>query len=103
MVAVKTVQKIVREILATRFPKIKIVTIKVVEDEDYVGTSLLRIDITFKAKDGDFDPARMRELPRLIMPKLKEAEETKDMGFPLLSFIAASELGKHKSGRARAN
>lgn len=103
MVAIKTVQKIVREILVAKFPKIKINSIKVVEDEDYEGTSILRIDINFTAKDGDFDPAKMRELPRLIMPKLKEAEETKDMGFPLFSFIAASELGKQKSGRARAN
>lgn len=103
MVALQTVKKIVRETLVAHFPKIKIVKITAAEDEDYEGNSIIRIDITFNAKDGDFDPAKLRTLPRLIMPKLKRADETKDMGFPLLSFIAASELGKSKSGRARAN
>lgn len=103
MLVVKKVEQIVRETLQTRFPKIKVIGIKVVEDEDYEGKSILRIDITFKAKDGDFDPARMRELPRLIMPKLKDAEETRGTGFPLFSFIAQSELGKLKAARNRAS
>jgi hypothetical protein len=56
MVAIKTVQKIV---LVAKFPKIKVNKITVVEDEDYEGNSILRIDINFTAKDGDFDPAKM--------------------------------------------
>lgn len=97
MIVAKKVQEIVRETLGARFPKIKIIRIKVVEDFDQDDNALLRIDIVFKAKDGDFDPAKLRELPRLIMPKLKEAEETRTTGFPVFSFIANSEVGKLKS------
>lgn len=100
MIVVTKVQKIVREILKERFPKVNVVAINVDEDEDYDGNAILRINVIFKAKDGNFDPARMRELPRLVMPKLRETVETRETGFPVFSFIADSELGKQKSERA---
>ncbi|HVW72669.1 MAG TPA: hypothetical protein VHC39_03440 [Rhizomicrobium sp.] len=100
MIVITKVQKIVREALKERFPKIKIIAINVEEDEDYDGNEILRINVIFRAKEGDFDPARMHELPRLVMPKLKDAVETRGTGFPLFSFIAESELGKLKAERA---
>jgi hypothetical protein len=97
MLVMNKVQQIVRETLESRFPKLQIVRIEVAEDTDDDDNTILRIQVIFEAKEGDFDPAKLREMPRLIMPKLKEAKET---GFPLFSFISKSDFGTVKTARA---
>jgi hypothetical protein len=99
----KKVAQIVKQTLGARFPEVQVIRIRVEEDFDADDKAILRIDITFKTKSANFDLAKLRELPRLIMPKLKEAKETKEAGFPLFSYIAKSELGKQKAARSRAS
>jgi hypothetical protein len=85
--------KIVSSTLKTMFPEIEIVRVNVAEHRDDEGDAILEITVVFGANDRDFDSARLKELPRLIMPKLREVKED---GFPMFSFVSESDLGKMK-------
>ena len=83
-------RKIVRSTLEECFPKLTIVRINFSDDMSDDADPILRIKVIYDANDRDFDPAEIRELPRLILPKLAKAHEP---GFPVFSFIAKSDLG----------
>lgn len=81
--------KIVSSTLEAMFPEVEIVRVTVEEHRDDEGAAILEITVVFGADDGDFDTARLRELPRLIMPKLREVKED---GFPMFSFVSEADL-----------
>lgn len=94
---VAKIQQIVRETLEEKFPKLKIARIGVSEHTDDDGDAIIEIQVVFEGGEKDFDPAQLRELPRLIMPKLEKMDER---GFPLFSFISKSDFGKRKTEAA---
>lgn len=87
------IEKIVRSALRERFPKIHVVGVNIDDDTDEDGDAILRIRIIFESGDKDFDPTKIPPLMRAIIPKLSAAHLP---GFPILSFIAKSDLGKLK-------
>lgn len=93
----KRVTRAVRSVLEDVFPKIEITSINVAEHFDDDGEKVIEIQVVFDADDRDFDPRRLGELPRLIMPKL---DKLKEDGFPLFSFVSKSDLGKKKTAAA---
>ena len=87
------VEAAIRETVHARFPKMRIVRINTRQHTDDEGDRIIDITVVYDADKKDFDPAKLRELPRLLMPKLAKVKED---GFPLFSFVARSDLGKLK-------
>jgi hypothetical protein len=83
--------------LSKRFPKMRVLSIDVRASEDEDGGDTIDVDVVFEAKnERDFDPAKVPACISEIVVALSE----KDVPFPVLSFIAKSDLGKRKSEAA---
>lgn len=86
-----TIRDIVRSILSERFENIDIVSINIDRDVDEDGAPILLVKVVFDGKKKQLDAKKASGLVRRILPKLAEADER---GFPVLSFIEKSDLGK---------
>jgi len=93
LLKVRNVEQIVKTALRGRFPKIHVLSVNVSDDMDDDGDIVLQIKVVFEAANGDLDPTEIPTFVREIMPLLSEAKQP---GFPVVTFIAKSDLGKLK-------
>ena len=91
------VKEIVESVLRSRFKDIDFSVIDIRPDVDEDGQRVLYVKIGFDSKTKFLDAGETSGLLRRILPKM---EETGEHGFPILSFIAKSELGKMSSDAA---
>ncbi len=90
------VRKIVKETLSGEYDHIRIVDVKVHEDVDSDGDSVLRVDVIFDGVPREADARKMSGAVRKLRPKL---DRIRQAGFPLLSFISRSD---YQTGHASA-
>jgi hypothetical protein len=62
--------------------------------EDQGDDDIIEIDVVLAGRPTSSEIAEMRTLPREIISQLQKADEHR---FPVLSFIAASEMRKSRS------
>lgn len=87
------IQDWVRELSSKQFGEIKIVTINVRPTIGADGDKIFQISLVYEGKPKRLDPEKTIGLTRKLLDRLSGAGET---GFPILSFIAQSDLGKTK-------
>jgi hypothetical protein len=90
------IERVVTETVARDFDKVKILSVRVREDEDS-DDDLLRIDVVFEGAPKDIDARKVSGMVRRIRPKLIELGES---AFPLFSFISKSDAGSLKLASA---
>ena len=91
MIDANEVRKIVGDLLSKHLDGIEIVAINVHPGEDADGDAVLTINVVFEDKQKLLVPRKISSMPtRVRRGLLKTGEE----GFPIMSFIAKSELGK---------
>ena len=84
---------VIGEVLAKRFPKVHVLSINLRATESDDGNDVIDVAVVFEAKEKrDFDPSKIP----LCLSDIADALSEKDAPFPVLSFIAKSELGKRK-------
>lgn len=88
--------EVITQTLREEFEQIEICDLRVVEDVDVDGDLVLRVKVVFNAERKKLDTTKRLGLLRHLRPKLAELGQA---GFPVFSFIAASEL---KGGKAEA-
>ena len=73
----------------------EVLSVHVVSDLDYYGDEIFRVKIVFEpsTKEGLLDPGKTTGLVRRILPKLSENGAA---GFPILSFISASDYKDYR-------
>ncbi|HEU0222957.1 MAG TPA: hypothetical protein VFR34_12200 [Paracoccaceae bacterium] len=91
------VRDIVANLLRERFANVTFRSIDVEPDEDADGDRILRVRVVFDAERKTLDPRKTLGLIRHLRPRLSKIKEE---GFPVLSFIAASELEGEKPAAA---
>lgn len=84
---------IVRSLLTDRFPDAKIDGVVIKADTDNDGDRILRITVVVASAMENLDRDSLFGFARLLQPKLEAAESDE---FPVMSFIAAREVGKMK-------
>ena len=87
----KELKRIVRSVLESRFEDIDIVSINITPDFDEDGDKIIIVKVVFDSDMKKLDARETSGLLRRILPQIEDIGET---GFPILSFIAKSELGK---------
>lgn len=90
MVDEQEIRQIIENIAKDRFAGAHIVSVAVKADVDEDGEDVLIVDVVFDAKADQLDAQETSSLARRIIP---EIEAIGGHGFPILSFIAKSELG----------
>lgn len=91
------IEKIVRNVLSERFENVEIESISVVFDVDEDGDDILRVKVIFDGQTKHLDARKASGVLRHLRPKIAEIGED---AFPIMSYIAKSELGKHKTEAA---
>lgn len=91
MVTHRSLPDIVRDVLDERFGDIRIDSVRVEHDVDADGDPIVRIRVVLEDDGIMLDPRRASGLVRHMRPRL--AEEGVE-GFPILSFVSRSDLGK---------
>lgn len=89
----RSIKEIVDSILRERFEGVDIVSINVRPDKDDDGDDILVIDVVFDGKAKSLDASKTSGLVRRMIPEIQESGVR---GFPILSFIAKSELRKKR-------
>ena len=86
----KIVEDIAREAIGS-----EIQSVHVISDLDHYGDEIFRIKIVFEpnTKEGLLDPKKTTGLVRHILPKMSEKGAE---GFPILSFISASDYKDYR-------
>lgn len=92
------IRDIVLSVLRSRFRDIEIHSIDVTTDLDEDGDKVFVVKVVFDGTGKTLDARETSGLVRRILPKMEEIGET---GFPIMSFIAKSELGKAGAGKAK--
>lgn len=92
------VDDIIKTVVKDTFGDVDIVSIDIEPDVGEDGEPILLVVVVFDNKSARIDTSRVSGLIRHIRPKMAEIGED---AFPVLSFIAKSELGKMKAGSAR--
>jgi len=87
---VERLRELVRAVLEERFDDVEFVAINVHPDVDDDGMEYLEIAIVFDSQRTSLDARKTSGLVRHLRPRLAEVGET---AFPILSFIAKSDLG----------
>lgn len=85
----KDIKDIVKGVLEERFTDVIIESIDIEPDVDEDGDPILRIRIVFDANKKTLDPRRASGLLRHMRPRMADRGV---LDFPILSFIAKSEL-----------
>ena len=87
---VNKVEKAISEILSKDYAGVKILKIHVVDDVDFDGDAILRVEVIFDGKVGDIKPTFMSQAIRRVRPKLSDMNI---FAFPMMSFISAKDAG----------
>lgn len=88
-------QEIIEKLLVKQFGKIDIESIDIQPDVDEDGDDILFVRVVFDSKNNKpLDALKASSFVRHLRPKILDAGET---AFPVLSFIAKSELENLKS------
>lgn len=92
----KDLKGVIREVLADHFENIVIVSVKVEPDFDEDGDPILLVEVVFDGKARRLDPDKTSSVLRRLRPRIA------DFGgaFPVISYIAKSELSKAKTAPA---
>ena len=88
------VEQIVKEIARESIGS-EIKSVHVISDLDHYGDDIFRVKIVFepRTKEGLLDSGKTTGLVRRILPKLSEKGVE---GFPILSFISASDYKDYR-------
>ena len=89
------VKAIIRSVLESRFGDIEIHDIMIRAEEDDGGDRILFVKVILEGKPRILDPKETIGMPRRLIPLIEDAGET---GFPVMSYIAKSELESLKAG-----
>ena len=90
---------VIQSVLKERFRDVEIVSVDIDDDFDEDGDSLLMITVVFNSATETLDPGETSSLTRRLLPKLAEIGEK---AFPIVSFVAESELRRSRSGAGRS-
>jgi len=90
-----TICEIVRATLEERFPDARIDSVDIEDDRDADGEPILNIRVVFEAAGDRLDAREASSFVRYLRNRLAH-EDARDMPFPVLSFIAKSDLGRHR-------
>ena len=94
MIDEKKLKSIIQSVLEERFEGVEIISIDIEPDFDEYGGKILLVKVVFNAAEMKLDAEQAAGVLRHLLPKIYAAGES---GFPVLSFIAASEAGKAKA------
>ena len=87
------IKEVIGAVLSRRFPKLHVLSINLSEVAGDNGDDIIDVSVVIEAKNkSDFDPAKIP----LCLSEIIDGISDKDAPFPILSFIAKSELGKTK-------
>lgn len=84
------IKDLVGTVISERFDNMDIVAINVRPDFDDDGDDIITISVIFDGNKRKLDPKKTSSVLRYLLPKIRAAGER---GFPVMSFIAKSELG----------
>lgn len=93
MIETNELEKIIRSVLQDRFDGITIDSITVVPDRDEDGEPILHVKVVFDGKNKTLDARRAASVVRHLRPKIANFEDA----FPVISYIAKSEIAKSKT------
>lgn len=83
------IAKVVTETLAADFDNnVRIIDVRVLDDVDFDGDDVLRIEVVFSGSHKDVDAKKISGAVRHVRPKLTDLGER---AFPLFSFISQRE------------
>lgn len=85
------IRKLIESIVRERFPDAKILSVSIQDPSEYDEDDFIRVLVVFESKSGVLDAAATSGIVRHVRPKLHELGEDR---FPIMSFIAASEMKK---------
>lgn len=90
------IRDIVTAVLAQRFPRMSVSSIVVDPDFDEDNDPIFMIKIIFDTSEVNLDTKETTSLIRYIVDKINREDQEKGTktGFPILSFIAKSEMEK---------
>ena len=97
------VKDVIKSVLEERFRDVEIVSVDVDHDSDEDGDSFLMITVVFNnSATKNLDSRETSSLTRRLLPKLAEIGEK---AFPIVSFVAESELRRSRpeAGRSTRN
>jgi len=87
------IKDVIGAVLSRRFPKLHVLSINLRKADCDDGRDMIDVSVVIEVKQKhDFDPSKIPLCMSDIIDELSE----KDAPFPVLSFIAKSELGKKK-------
>jgi hypothetical protein len=87
------IAKIVKEVLAADFNRVKILDVRVKDDVDADGEAMLRIEVIFEGPRKDVEALKLTGTVRHVRPRLRAINEN---AFPLFSFISKGDLGAER-------
>lgn len=85
------IEQIIRSVLCEKFSDVEIESIEALPDVDEDGEKVIVVKVVFDGNRKKLDAKKVSGVARSVLPKLEEAGES---GFPIMSFIAKSELRK---------
>ena len=87
------IKQIVTDTLSGDFDQIRILDVRVHEDQDTDGNAVLQIEVIFEGAPKDLDARKLSGAVRHLRPKLDEINE---FAFPLLSFVSKADVERRK-------
>ncbi|HER25626.1 MAG TPA: hypothetical protein ENI69_00795 [Rhodospirillales bacterium] len=93
MVSKSKLNAVIEKVLRDIFDDIDIETITVEPDIDEDGDNILRVRVIFDGENKQLDTHKTSSLLRYMRPKIADIGEN---AFPVVSFIAKSEIRKPK-------
>lgn len=90
-------KEVIESVLRERFDNAEIDSITVESDFDEDGDAILRVKVVFDGEQKQLDAHKSSTVLRHMRPKLAEIGEE---AFPIISFIAKSELETTKPAAA---
>lgn len=93
---VEAIKRVVEQLLKERFgDDVLLRDMRILHEEDSDGDPVLRVEVVFDAETNYVPAERTKGLIRRLRPRLSEIGEN---AFPVMSFIAAKEMGKRAAG-----
>lgn len=86
----KKIAKVVKETLAVDFENVRIIDVRVQDEQDSDGDAVLRVEVVFEGTRKDMDVRKLAGIVRHVRPKLSEIGEN---AFPVFSFISKGDWG----------
>jgi hypothetical protein len=90
MTNLRAVKKVVTETLSEDF-SLRILDVRVDEDEDTDGNRILLIEVIFDGPTTGLDARKISGAVRHLRPRLGKINE---FAFPLLSFVSKADVGR---------